>query len=58
MERLRQDEKLRVQELAGRKALDQRLVHLKLGSGGVRKETAVAGQLMTEGEIVRVAATA
>jgi len=58
VEKLRQDGELIVQELAGRKALDERLVHLKLGSGGVRKETAVAGQLMTEGEIVRVAATA
>jgi len=58
VERLRQNEKLIVQELAGRKALDQRLVHLKLGFDGVRKETAVAEQLMTKGGIVRVAATA
>ncbi len=58
MERLRQDEELIVQELAGRKDLDQRLAHLRLGSGAVRKETAVTGQLKTKGGIVRVAATA
>ncbi len=58
MEQLRQYEELIVQELTGSKDSDERLVHLKLGSGGVRKETAVAGQLMTEGEMVRVAATA